>query len=73
MVDYDHIRSLWYPETDVFVICFSVDDFYSFQRVRSHWMPEILHHMPHVPWLMVGMKTDLRPLEKNAAQRVENV
>ncbi|BAE63356.1 unnamed protein product [Aspergillus oryzae RIB40] len=46
--DYDRLRPLSYPQTDVFLICFSI------------WFPEIEHHAPNVPIILVGTKLDLR-------------
>ena len=59
--DYYRLRPLSYPETSVFLICFSVESEDSFENVRSYWLPEITHHKPKTPWLLVGLKTDLRP------------
>ena len=45
---------------DVFLICFSVVDPTSLENVRSKWYPEISHHAPDVPIILVGTKLDLR-------------
>ncbi|KAI9029390.1 ras-related C3 botulinum toxin substrate 1 protein [Hyaloraphidium curvatum] len=58
--DYDRLRPLSYPQTDVFLICFSVVSPPSFDNVRTKWFPEVNHHCPNVPILLVGTKTDLR-------------
>jgi len=58
--DYDRLRPLSYPQTDVFLVCFSVISTSSFENVRSKWVPEILHHAPGVPLLLVGTKSDMR-------------
>lgn len=58
--DYDRLRPLSYPQTDVFLICFSVVSPTSFANVKSKWWPEIQHHMPNTPFLIVGTKVDLR-------------
>ena len=58
--DYDRLRPLSYPCTDVFLICFSVVSPTSFANVKSKWWPEIQHHMPNTPFLIVGTKVDLR-------------
>ncbi|KAL7978607.1 hypothetical protein Chor_005589 [Crotalus horridus] len=41
--DYDRLRPLSYPQTDVFL-----------------WVPEITHHCPKTPFLLVGTQIDLR-------------
>ncbi|KAL2847911.1 cell division control protein 42 [Aspergillus pseudodeflectus] len=57
---YTRLCSLWYPHTDVFLFCFSIDSWDSLDRVRERWYPEILHMCPDVPSVLVGLKTDLR-------------
>ncbi|KAK4881368.1 hypothetical protein RN001_004687 [Aquatica leii] len=58
--DYDRLRPLSYPQTDVFLICFSVASPSSFENVTSKWYPEIKHHCPDAPMILVGTKIDLR-------------
>lgn len=52
--DYDRLRPLSYPQTDVFLICFSVASPSSFENVTSKWYPEIKHHCPDAPIILVG-------------------
>ena len=59
-IDHDSQRLLAYPETDVFLICFSLVDPTSFENVTEKWYPEIRHHCPGVPIILVGTKLDLR-------------
>ncbi|KAI8636598.1 P-loop containing nucleoside triphosphate hydrolase protein [Parasitella parasitica] len=58
--DYDRLRPLSYPQTDVFLCCFSVISPPSFENVRTKWHPEISHHAPNIPIILVGTKIDLR-------------
>ncbi|CAI5757398.1 unnamed protein product [Candida verbasci] len=58
--DYDRLRPLSYPSTDVFLVCFSVISPASFENVKEKWFPEVHHHCPGVPCLIVGTQTDLR-------------
>ncbi|KAG9320267.1 hypothetical protein KVV02_003924 [Mortierella alpina] len=58
--DYDRLRPLSYPQTDVFLVCFSVTSPASFENVREKWLPEVHHHCPGVPCLIVGTQVDLR-------------
>lgn len=58
--DYDRLRPLSYPQTDIFLICFSIISPSSFHNVSSKWFPEIQHHCPGTPILLVGTKSDLR-------------
>jgi len=75
--DYDRLRPLSYPQTDVFLICFSVVAPSSFENVREKWYPEVHHHCPGVPCLIVGTQTDLRDdttmLEKLSKQKQKPV
>eukprot|EP00808_Paulinella_micropora_P018510 g69224.t1 len=58
--DYDRLRPLSYPQTDVFIMAFSIISPSSFDNIKSKWYPEIQHHAPNVPILLVGTKSDLR-------------
>ena len=58
--EYDRLRPLSYPQTDVFLICFSVVSFCSFENVRKKWVVEVKHHCPNTPLLLVATKIDLR-------------
>ncbi|NXG53010.1 RHOG protein, partial [Psilopogon haemacephalus] len=58
--EYDRLRTLSYPQTDVFIICFSIASPPSYHNVRHKWYPEVCHHCPSAPVLLVGTKKDLR-------------
>ncbi len=58
--DYDRLRPLSYPHTDVFLICFSIISPTSFDNVKNKWHQEIAHHCPNVPFVLVGTKEDMR-------------
>eukprot|EP00493_Phyllostaurus_siculus_P021204 UN21530 len=58
--DYARLRPLSYPQTDVFLVCFSIISRNSFDNLESMWLPEIRHHCPDVPIILVGTKSDLR-------------
>jgi Ras-related C3 botulinum toxin substrate 1 len=62
--DYDRLRPLSYPQTDVFLICFSLVSPASFENVRAKWHPEVSHHCPNTPIILVGTKLDLRDDKK---------
>ncbi|XP_076441940.1 ras-related C3 botulinum toxin substrate 1-like [Babylonia areolata] len=70
--DYDRIRPLSYPNTDVFLICFSVVSPASYQNVCQKWYPEIRHHSEGVPILLIGTKTDLRQDKEFVEQLKQN-
>lgn len=74
--DYDRLRPLSYPQTDVFLVCFSLVSPPSFENVKTkvrllnslsnqtdqavQWYPEVSHHAPNIPLILVGTKLDLR-------------
>merc|ERR1712137_863321 len=58
--EYSRLRALSYPETDVFLLCFSVVSPSSFDNIKSKWHPEINHHCPEAKTMLVGTKIDLR-------------
>ena len=58
--DYDRIRPLSYPSTDVFLVCFSLVSPASYENIRTKWYPEISHHCPAASKILVGTKLDLR-------------
>ncbi|ANZ74743.1 BA75_01748T0 [Komagataella pastoris] len=59
--EYDRLRPLSYPQTEIFLICFSVVEPNSFENVKNKWIIEIRHHVPSdVLILLVGTKIDLR-------------
>merc|ERR550525_1067681 len=58
--DYDRLRPLSYPQTDVFLVCFSLISRTSYENVRRKWIPEVSHHCPKVPIVLVGTKADCR-------------
>lgn len=58
--EYDRLRPLSYPETDVILICFAIDYPTSLMNVKDKWLPEIVHFCEGVPYLLVGLKSDLR-------------
>lgn len=65
--DYARLRPLSYPNTDVFVVCFSMVSKTSLLNVTSKWVPELVHYnrSHHAdghklsPIVLVGNKSDL--------------
>jgi len=74
--DFDAIRPLGFPQTDVFLVCFSVISPRSFESVSTKWCAppqekkikgyrppgwqSILNFCPGTPFILVGTKIDLR-------------
>jgi len=58
--EYDQLRPLSYPGTDVFLICFSLEDKDTLNCVKTKWTPEIRENAPGIPVILVGTKMDMR-------------
>lgn len=58
--EYDRLRPLSYPETDLLFVCFAIDCPNSLENVMDKWYPEVLHFCPTTPLILVGLKSDLR-------------
>jgi Ras-related C3 botulinum toxin substrate 1 len=69
--EYDRLRPLSYPQTDVFLLCFSVVSPASFENIRMKWNPEVTKHCSEVPLFVVGTKIDLRDDEEIEAALAE--
>merc|ERR1719316_2479135 len=67
--DYDRLRPLSYPQTDVFLVAFSLISRASFENVKQKWWPELKHHCPGVPTILVGTKLDLRSYARRTRRR----
>lgn len=65
--DYDRLRPLSYPGTDVFILCYSVMNRASLENVQHKWLPELNHHSPDTPIVLVGLKSDMRDDEEACA------
>jgi len=60
--EYDSLRPLSYPGTDVFLVCFSLIEPETLTRVRTKWIPEIRAHIEgaNPAILLLGTKLDQR-------------
>jgi len=58
--DYDRLRPLSYPDSNVILICFAVDSPDSLDNVQEKWISEVLHFCQGIPIILVGCKSDLR-------------
>ena len=71
--DYDRLRCLFYPHTDIVLICFAIDSKESFENVKRRWIPEVLRHMPNVPRILIGTKTDLRTEVRVCSKKIVRI
>ncbi|KAI5181571.1 Ras-like protein gene family, member A [Nematocida sp. AWRm80] len=58
--DFDRIRTLSYLDTDLILVCFSLDSIESLKSIKDKWREEIEHFCKNVPRILVGLKADLR-------------
>lgn len=57
--EYERLRPLSYPDVDILIVCFALDNIISLQNVKDIWFPEVNHFCPGIPILLVGTKADL--------------
>merc|ERR1711970_126751 len=58
--DYDRLRPLSYPDTNVILVCFAISTPDSLENIPERWVPEVKHFCPNIPIILVGCKKDLR-------------
>ena len=59
--EYDRLRVITYPGTNVAIVCFSLVCPRSFTNVFDRWLPELVSYCPDtVAVVLVGLKADLR-------------
>ncbi|CAL5984639.1 Rac/Rho-like_protein [Hexamita inflata] len=68
--EYGRLRPLSYPQTDVFILCYSISNSCSFKNIVQKWIPEIKHYMPGVPFILLGTKSDLEQVTFKEAELV---
>ena len=57
--EYTELRCFCYKDSEVFVVCYSVNDRDSFESVREFWIPEIKKFLGRkVPVILVATQTD---------------
>ena len=56
---YELLRPLSYPQTDVFLFCFSLIDPDSYENICNDCFPDVSLYCPNTPIILVGTKVDL--------------
>jgi len=70
--DYETIRTTTcFPNTHVFILCFSVVHPDSFHNIKQKWLEELRKSCPDTPYILVGTKTDLRSDEETVKKLQE--
>jgi len=70
--EYNTLRPLSYPGTDVFIICFSLATPSSYDNVKDKWHPEVRNFKSDTPVILVGTKLDTRDNADTIAALKEN-
>lgn len=58
--DYEQLRTVIYPGTDVFILCYSIAFPDSLKNSKSVWFQELKKNAPGIPIILCGTKSDLR-------------
>ena len=69
--EYDRLRPLSYPLTNIFLVCYSITRRASYENVSFKWVPEITHHAPETPFILVGTKIDLRQNNREEIEKLQ--
>jgi small GTP-binding protein len=52
--DYERLRPLSYPDSNVIVMCYSIDSQDSLSNISDKWNPELRYYCPKAPIILVG-------------------
>ncbi len=66
--DYDRLRPLSYPQTDVFLLFYSILSPHSFKNAKAKWAEELSRLAPGSQIALIGTKLDLAENEMLRAQ-----
>ncbi|KAK1349611.1 small Rho-like GTP-binding protein [Hamiltosporidium tvaerminnensis] len=61
--EYSQLRALSYPQTDVFILCYAVNNVVSFNNIKAKWYCELKQF--NKPILLVATKVDTRTNNTN--------
>ncbi|KAM6529067.1 hypothetical protein FALCPG4_010019 [Fusarium falciforme] len=60
LADYERLRPLSYPDTDLFLLCFDLGHSDLLSDVEDVWIPELRKDYPKTPMVLVGCRKDVR-------------
>ncbi|KAH8892258.1 transforming protein RhoA [Thozetella sp. PMI_491] len=63
--DYEHLRPLLYPGTDVVLLVFDTTNRYSLNLIDKKWVSDVWHYMQGAQYILVGNKSDERDAREN--------
>ncbi|KAF2099986.1 ras family GTP-binding protein Rho1p, partial [Rhizodiscina lignyota] len=60
VMDYDRIRPMSYPNTDIILLCFTINEPHALSNIEEKWVDEIRRYLDGVDVVLVGNMSDLR-------------
>lgn len=70
--DYDRLRAPFYLDTDVVLMCFSINSHSTLENIPVKWVPETNHFCPNAFIVLVGIKKDTRN-DPNEIKRLHEI
>jgi len=67
--EFENLRTLTYPDTDLFIVCFSMVERSSFDNVKHLWLKDLNGRAAKTPKFLVGTKKDLIGKEDNTTRQ----
>lgn len=58
--DYDSVRPLSYKDTDLVLLCYTIENANVLCNIPNKWLFEIKNYCPTASYMLVGLKSDLR-------------
>lgn len=69
--EYERLRPLSYANSHVILIGFAIDVPDSLDNARTKWVEEVTKYCPNTPYLLIGLKKDLRVESSNKLKFVQ--
>ena len=63
--EYDRLRPLSYPDTDVVIMAYDITDRNTLIHINEKWQHEMRHFLANTPKILCGTKLDLRNNDNN--------
>ncbi|KAF2344424.1 Small GTP-binding protein domain [Trinorchestia longiramus] len=63
--EYDIVRPMSYKDTDIAVICYSIEERSQLENVCNRWIPELNNSGENMVYFLVALKSDLRDIPDN--------
>ncbi|KAK1351127.1 small Rho-like GTP-binding protein [Hamiltosporidium tvaerminnensis] len=58
--DYDSVRPLSYKDTDLVLLCYSIENRSMLPNISNKWLYEIKNYCPTASYFLIGLKKDIR-------------